>query len=159
MSKQIKNVFNYKLTYINLYEAHLRASMHKRKRRDVMMFEIDFESNLMNLCRSIKNKNYHRGKYHEFIVHEPKVRVIQSLPYIDRVVHQWYVEEFIIPYIAKKFIKDSYACIRGKGTHKAVDTLQHYMRIAKRKYRHYYILKCDIRKYFYTIDKDVFFLF
>lgn len=157
MPKQIKNIFDSKLSYMNLYEAHLRASKHKRKRRDVMIFEMDLETNLMNLYHSIKNGTYHRGKYHEFTVYEPKERIIQSLPYIDRIVHQWYVEEFIIPYIAKKFIKDTYACIRGKGTHKAVDALQHDMRIMKRRYGHYYVLKCDIRKYFYTIDKDILF--
>ena len=157
MPKSIKNVFDSKLNYIKLYEAHLRASNHKRKRKDVILFEMDLETNLMNLCRSIKNKTYHRGEYNEFIVHEPKVRVIQSLPYVDRIVHQWYVEEFIIPYIANKFIKDTYACIKGRGTHKAVDNLEYYMRIMKRKYKHYYILKCDVKKYFYTIDKDILF--
>ena len=54
-----------------------------------------------------------------------------------------------------KFIKDSYACIRDRGTHKAVDAIQKYMRMMKRKYQHYYILKCDIKKYFYTIDKNI----
>ena len=157
MPKTIKNIFDSKLTYLKFYEAHLRASNHKRKRGNVIIFEMDLESNLMNLCYSIKNNTYHIGKYHKFTVYEPKERIIQSLPYVDRIVHQWYVEEFIIPYIVKKFIKDSYACIKGKGTHKAVFTLQNYMRIMKQKKKHYYILKCDIHKYFYSINKDILF--
>lgn len=91
MLKSLKNIFDSKLDYIYFYQAHLRASKHKRNRRDVIFFEIDLETNLMNLCRSIQKETYKRGEYHQFIVHEPKVRLIQSLPYIDRVVHQWYV--------------------------------------------------------------------
>jgi len=155
--KSINNIFDTKLEYIKFYQAHLRASNHKRNRRDVIAFEIDLETNIMNLYRSIKNNTYKMGQYHEFIVREPKIRLIQSLSYIDRIVHQWYVEEFIIPFMVPKFIKDSYACIKDRETHKAVDALQKYMRIMKRKYSHYYVLKCDIHKYFYTINKDILF--
>ena len=75
---------------------------------------------------------------------EPKKREIQALPYVDRIVHQWYVYEFIKPYVVPRFINDSYACIEGRGTHKAVDRAQEYMRCMKNKYGTYYIVKCDI---------------
>lgn len=155
MPKSLRNIYDKKLNYIAFYKAHLRASNNKRNRKDVILFEMDLESNLMNLYNSIKNNTYHIGKYHQFIVREPKLRIIQSLPYVDRIVHQWYVEEFIIPYIVPKFINDTYACIKDKGTHKAVDKVQYYMRIMKRKYGQYYILKCDIKKYFYNIDRNI----
>ena len=135
-----------------MFRAYERASAGKRKRRDVIAYSIDLETNLMNIVNSIKNNKYKIGEYHEFIVYEPKERIIKSLPFKDRIVHQWYVEEFIIPYIVPKFIKDTYACIRNRGTHKALYTTQRYMKIMKRKYQNYYILKCDIRKYFYSID-------
>ena len=146
-----------KLTYINLYNAHLRASKHKKSRSDILVFELDLETKLMNLYWQIKKKTYKMGEYNVFLVREPKLRVIQSLPYIDRVVHQWYVEEFIIPHFIPKFIKHSYACIQNRGTHRAVDTVQRFMKIMKRRYGHYYILKCDIKKYFYSIHKDILF--
>lgn len=155
MSKTLKNVFNQNLTYIKLYQAHIRASRNKRNRKDVILFEMDLESNLMNLCKHIQNGTYKMGKYREFIIYEPKMRIIESLPYIDRVVHQWYVEEFIIPFFLPRFIKDTYSCIKERGTHKSLETLQKYMRIMKRKYGHYYILKCDIQKFFSSIKKDI----
>lgn len=155
MPKSLRNVFDSKLNYISFYQAHIRVSNNKKNNRDVIAFEIDLETNLMNLYRSIKNGTYKMGDYHEFIVYKPKVRVIKSLLYVDRIVHQWYVEEFIIPFMVPKFIKDSYACIKDRVTHKAVFSLQRYMRIMKRKYGHYYILKCDIKKYFYSINKNI----
>ena len=78
-----------------------------------------------------------------------------SLPFKDRVVHQWYIEEFIKPFYVKRFINDSYACIEGRGTHKAVFKLQKYLNENNNK--DIYVLKCDIEKYFFNIDKDILF--
>ncbi len=95
------------------------------------------------------------GAYREFKVYEPKERIIKSLPYIDRVVHQWYIEEFIKPYIVPRFINTTFACIENRGTHKAVEQLQKYIRIYKRNYGDFWILKCDIKKFFYSINPDI----
>ena len=84
------------------------------------------------------------GDYRKFKVYEPKERTIKSLPYVDRVVHQWYIEEFVKPYIVPRFISTSFACIEEKGTHMAVAKLERYMRIFKRNYGDFWILKCDI---------------
>ena len=65
--------------------------------------------------REIKQGKYKLGKYREFVVKYPKERLIKFLPYKDRIVHQWYVEEFIKPYIIPRFIIDSYACIENRG--------------------------------------------
>ena len=155
MSKTIRNKFYNHLTFIKLVEAYRRAAEGKTSQKDVILFEMDLESNIANLLYKIKNKQYRMGEYHEFVIYEPKERTIKSLPFIDRIVHQWYVEEFIKPFFVPRFISDTYACLENKGTHKAVDMLQKYMRIMKRKYKNYYVLKCDVRKYFYTIDKDI----
>ena len=85
----------------------------------------------------IKYNRYQFGKYREFVVYEPKERIIKSLPYRDRVVHQWFVEEFIKPYYYPRFIYDTYACLDLRGTHKAVDALQRKMRYMKSKSHDY----------------------
>ena len=83
-------------------------------KKEVILFEMNLENNLMNLLNSLRNGTYKIGLYHTFYVTEPKLRKIQALPYIDRITHQWYVEEFIKPHIVPKFIKDSYACLVNK---------------------------------------------
>lgn len=157
MPHKIKNCFYENLTFDKMLAAHNRAKNHKTSKNEVIRFEMNLENNITNLLNSIRNKTYHVGEYRSFIITEPKPREIQSLPYRDRIVHQWYVEEFIKPYILPKFIKDTYACIPERGTHHAVDTIQHYMQIKRRNNLDYWILKCDIRKYFYSIDKDILF--
>lgn len=155
MPHSLKAKYDEHLTFDALLEAHKRASKTKRNSKEVLKFEIDLETNLANLYKKLKEGTYRMGKYREFVITEPKTRVIRSLPYVDRIVHQWYVYEFIKPYIVPRFIKDTYACIDGRGTHLAVDNLQKYMRKMRKKYGEYYIVKCDIKGFFYHIDKDV----
>lgn len=155
MPKTIKKQFYAKLTFDNFLKAHERAKKNKGNKKEIILYEMDLENNLINLIEEIKNGNYKIGKYREFKIYEPKMRIIKALPYKDRIVHQWYVEEFIKPMIAKKFIYDSYACIKDKGSHRAVLRLQFFMRQMKKKYNEYYIIKCDIKKYFYNIDRNI----
>lgn len=155
MPKKIKNLFYKNLTFKKLLDAHYRARKNKAYKKDVILFEMNLENNIINLLNSIKNNNYKMGKYYDFKVFEPKERTIHSLPYRDRVVHQWYVEEFIKPYIVPKFINSSFACIVDRGTHKANNYIQHQMQIFKRNYGDFWVLKCDIRRFFYNIDPNI----
>lgn len=157
MHQKIKKCFYEKLTFKKMMEAHKRARKHKGYRNEVIRFEMDLENNITNLINRIKNKKYKIGEYRTFVIYEPKERTIKSLPYVDRVVHQWYVEEFIKPYILPSFISTSYACLENKGTHNAVAKIQEYMRIFKRNQGDFWILKCDIRKFFYSIDPVILF--
>lgn len=157
MPKKIKNVFYKKLTFEKMLQAHYRAKKHKTYKNEVIEFELDLENNIINIINQLKNHTYRLGKYFTFKVYEPKEREIKALPYKDRIVHQWYVEEFIKPYLLPRFITTSYACITGKGTHKAVDNVQSQMRIFKRNYGDFWILKCDIKKFFYSINPCILF--
>lgn len=155
MCKKINSHFYELLTFEKLLEAHIRARQQKLNKTEVLLFEMNLENELSNLLRQLKENNYHLGKYREFTIYEPKERLIKSLPYRDRIVHQWYVENFIKKYIAPKFIFASFACIDTKGTHKAVDTLQVYMKKMYHKNPDFWILKCDVKKFFYNINQDI----
>ena len=157
MPKKIKNCFYEKLTFEKLMQAHKRARVHKAYKSEIITFEFNLENNITNLLNNIKNKKYHLGKYHEFVIYEPKQRTIKALPYIDRIVHQWYIEEFIKPYFVPKLIFSTFACISDRGTHKAVSQIEKYMRIYKRNYGDFWVLKCDIAKFFYNINPYILF--
>lgn len=157
MPKTIKKCFDEKLTYISLYNAYYRICKNKRNKKNILKYDVDLETNINNLLYELKNGLYKPGKYNVFTIYEPKERLIKSLPLKDRIVHQWYIEEFIKPYIVPRFIFDSYSCISNKGSHKGVDRLQKYMRKCYLKNKDYYVLKCDISKYFFNIDKNILF--
>lgn len=95
------------------------------------------------------------GGYTTFYVTEPKVRRIEKSRYIDRIVHRWIVDEFLTPYFVTTFINTTYACIKNRGMHKACLDVQKAMKLCKRTWKEYYILKMDVRKYFDSINKDI----
>ena len=56
------------------------------------------------------------------------------------------------------FISDSYSCRFNKGAHRGVDRLEKFMRQASQNYsRPAYALKCDVKKFFDSIDQEILF--
>ena len=157
MPKRINNIFKEQITFTKLLEAHQKTKKGKRFKKQVIEFEIDLETNLLQIGKELLNETYKFSEYFEFTIYEPKERKIKTLVYRDRVVQTWYVENFMKPYFLPQFIQDSYACIEGKGTHKAVDKMQEYLRKANKKYEEVWVLKCDISKFFFNINREILF--
>jgi len=155
MPKRINNIFIKNITFSKFLQAHNKTKKGKRFKKQVIEFEIDLESNIINMGREILNNNYKFSRYFEFKIYEPKERIIKTLNYRDRVVQTWYVENFLKPYFQKQFIQESFACIEGKGTHKAVDKMQEYLIKADKKYKEVWVLKCDIKKFFFNINRNI----
>jgi retron-type reverse transcriptase len=132
----------------NLIQAYHKANRGKRGHPNVANFEYHLESNLLQLQNELLNKTYQPGPYHSFYIHEPKKRLISAAPFRDRVVHHALCN-LIEPVFERMFIYDSYANRVGKGTHRALDRAQEYTR----QYR--YLLQCDVRQFFPSIDHQV----
>lgn len=95
MPKTVRNVYDNCLSFEELLKAHKMARRGKREKIEVIIFELNLESELLELLEELKHGKYKMGLYRTFKIHEPKERIIQALPYRDRVVHQWYVENFM----------------------------------------------------------------
>ena len=157
MPKRVNNIFKENITFTKLLEAHNKCKKNKRFKKQVIKFEMKLESNLIQIGKESLNNTYTFSEYFEFIIYEPKERKIKTLNYKDRVVQTWYVENFLKPYFKPNFINDSYACIEAKGTHKVVEQTQKYLQKADKKYEEVWILKCDIKKFFFNIDRQILF--
>ena len=155
MPKTIRNVYDSAISFDNLLKAHKKARQGKREKKQVILFELKLEEELLNLENELRNGTYKHGGYREFKIYEPKERTIMASDYIDRVIHQWYVQHLIKPYFVPQFINTSYACIENRGMHKASKDLQLAMRKYKKRFENYYILKMDVTKYFPNIDKRI----
>ena len=138
-----------------MLKAYERASKNKHKCKEVITYELDLASNIIDTLKQLYAGVYKVGNYRQFRIYEPKERIIQSLPFRDRIVQQWYVEEFIKPIYDDIFIKDTYACIEGRGLHLAIHRFRKYMQDEYKENKDFYILKCDIHKFFYSIDKNI----
>lgn len=155
MPKRVDNIFLPKLKFKNMLEAYERASKNKHYNKEVVIYELDLASNIIKTLKQLYDGTYRTSKYNSFTIYEPKKRIIKSLPFFDRVVQQWYVEEFVKPIFVPKFIEDSYACLEKKGVHQAVKKLQKYAYNKYNKNKEFYFLKCDIKKFFNSIDKKI----
>ncbi len=124
----------------------------KAKKKDVEDFQLRFMTNIISLHKDLQNKAYLHGKYHAFNISDPKPRNIHKASVRDRLLHHAIYRMFY-PYFDKKFIADSYSCRIGKGTHKAIERFKYFAgKASKNKTRTCWILKCDIRKFFASID-------
>ncbi|MCX7422021.1 MAG: reverse transcriptase domain-containing protein, partial [Planctomycetia bacterium] len=111
-------------------------------------FHFELERELLRLQDELTSKSYQPGPYREFMIYEPKQRLISAAPFRDRVVHHALCG-VLEPLWEPCFISDSYACRKRKGTHAAVNRFQSFAK----QYR--YVLKSDVRKYFPSIDHQV----
>ena len=155
MPRTIRNQFDKKLTYENLMKSHLDSRKGKSLRKEIILFNLKQEEYIMWLYERLKNGTYKHSGYSEFFVTEPKLRRIEKSKYIDRIVHRWFVDNFMKEYFVKSFISTSYACIENKGMHKACLDVQRAMKHCKRIWGNYYIIKMDVAKYFQNIDKKI----
>lgn len=141
-------MFNRLCSIDNLYEAFRNARCNKRGRDTVACFEYRLEDYLFDLHQDLLRKTYAPGQYHNFYIHEPKRRLISASPFRDRVVHHALCQ-LLEPIFEPSFIFDTYANRVGKGTHKALNRAQSFAR------RYRYVLQCDVKKFFPSIDHQV----
>lgn len=136
------------IEFQNLLDAAKQAQKGKRFRDNVLRFNYNLETELICLQHQLQAKTYQPGPYKTFHVKQPKPRLISAAPYRDRVVHHALCN-VIMPIFEKTFIHDSYANRWGYGTHRALKRFTHFCRSSR------YVLQCDIRKYFPSIDHAI----
>jgi hypothetical protein len=134
--------------FANLYAAFRKARRGKRSRPEVAAFEYDLEAELLDLRDELSAFTYRPGPYRSFIVRESKRRLVSAAPFRDRVVHHALVS-VIEPVFERRFIADSYANRVGRGTHRALDRCQGFAQ------RYSYVLQCDVRQFFPSIDYTI----
>ena len=146
--KTYKHLYPQITSFDNIHLAFKDARKGKRSRPDVAEFEFNLEENLLDLQKELQQEDYQPGEYRNFQIFDPKPRLISAAPFRDRVVHHALCR-VIEPFFDRRFIYDSYACRKGKGTHAAVDRAQSFSA------RYPYVLKCDIEHFFPRMDHEV----
>lgn len=131
----------------NLREAYLRATRGKRDRRDVIEFSRGLEGRLQVMRGQLLDETVPLGGYRQFMVHDPKERVITVAPFTQRVLHHA-IMGVCEPYFERRLIDHTYACRKGKGRLAALETARRHCR------KFPYFLKLDIRKYFDSVGHD-----
>lgn len=138
----------------NLVTAWEEFKKDKSQKPDVQTFEFALEQNLFQLQRELELKQYQHGPYTSFYIRDPKVRHIHKAAVRDRVLHHA-VFRILDPIFESTFISNSFSCRIGKGTHKGVLVVKAMMCQESKNYTvPCFVLKCDVRKFFDTIDHE-----
>jgi hypothetical protein len=132
----------------NLWLAFRKAARGKRRKASAAAFEQQLADRLVMLGDELRSKTYRPGPYVNFYIHEPKRRKISAAPFRDRVAHHALCN-LIEPLFDARFIADSYANRKNKGTHRALEQMQSFAR------RYRYALRVDIVQHFPSLDHAI----
>ncbi len=141
----------------NLLFAWREFLKRKRAKKDVQEFQVHLMDNILLLNKDLMSKTYVHGGYHSFNISDPKPRNIHKASVRDRLLHHA-IYRILYPFFDNKFIADSYSCRKCKGTHRALKRFQSFVyKVSKNNTKNMWVLKCDIRKFFASIDQDILF--
>jgi len=127
----------------------------KKKKKDVQIFFRYLMDNIVALHQDLASRTYKHGGYESFYVNDPKRRHIHKASVRDRLLHHA-IYRILYPFFDKTFIGDSYSCRIDKGTHKAINHFRSLTRkVSQNHTRTCWILKCDIRKFFGSINHNI----
>jgi len=135
------------LSFENLYTGYKKA-FKATKNYSACEFTFNLDKELLLLRHELATDAYIPRDYRYFTIQDPKERNISVADFRDRVVHHSLVN-ILEPIYEKRFIHDSYATRKGKGTHRAIAKAQQCLK------QNLWYLKMDVRKYFDSINHEI----
>lgn len=145
--KRVGNLLGQVAERENLQLAYRRALRGKQHRPDAIRFGRRLECNLTRLVEQFDSGQVSVGRFHQFVIHDPKERIITAPCFEERVLHHA-IMNVCEPVLDRWLIADTYACRTGKGREAAVVRARDF---ARRKGA---FLKLDARRYFDSIPHD-----
>lgn len=139
----------------NLLAAWREFVAGKRSKTDVIEFQSHLMDNILQLHEDLKYKTYTHSSYVAFKISDPKPRDIHKATVRDRLLHHA-IYRILYPFFDRTYISDSYSCRDNKGTHRAMDRFRSFSnKVSRNNTRTCWVLKCDIRKFFASIDQQI----
>ena len=136
----------------NVYKDIIKNVKNKRRIYEFEKYKLEY----LTLCANIINEgNYKGGYYNIFIIYEPKLRVIMSQKLLDKIINHYITRTILIPKLDKFLLDENTATRINKGHSYAINLFKSGIEYYKRRYKTFYFLKLDIKKYFYNIDHEV----
>ncbi|MDD5396234.1 MAG: reverse transcriptase domain-containing protein [Patescibacteria group bacterium] len=136
----------------NLLEAWREFLKGKKKKPDVALFQRNLIDNIFSLRDDLISRTYRHGAYQAFNISDPKPRNIHKATVRDRVLHRAIYRQ-LYSFFDRIFIASSFSCRLGKGTHRGLKYFQsNGYKVSKNNTRTAWILKCDIKKFFASVD-------
>jgi len=139
----------------NLLRAWQEFVRGKKNKKNVSEFSLNLLDNIFKLHKELRNKTYRHSDYEHFKITDPKHRDIHKASVGDRLLHHA-ICSIIKLYFDKKFVYDCYSSRDYKGAHRAMSRFRCFAgKVSKNHTKICWVLKCDVKKFFATIDHEV----
>lgn len=132
----------------NIRAAWREFRRHHASKKSVRTFDRKIEVNLERVRTRLVAREWEPMDYEQFMVFEPKPRIISCAPVEDRVVHHAFCR-VCTPLMERRFIDQSYACRKERGSHLALKRARELCA------ENAYFLKLDIHHYFDSVDHGI----
>ncbi len=153
--KRFGNLYQNIYKFENIKKIIAEVCKNTKNKRKVNKFKECKCINLYKIYHTLETRSYVPGKYHVFTIYEPKKRRIVSQNMFDKVVNHLVARYILMPTISKCLIDANVASRPQKGTSAGLKYYYNFRRCCDIKYGKYYILKCDIKKFFQSINHDL----
>lgn len=153
--KRIGNLYSNIYDFKNISSAFNEVCTNTKNKKKVSRFKEYKCIYIARIYGILKSKNYVPGHYNVFTIYEPKERRIVSQNMQDKIVNHLVARNILYPAILPCLLDVNVASRKGLGTSEGIRLANNFHRICKIKYKSYYILKCDISKFFASIDHDI----
>ena len=153
--EKVSHLFEKFVSFENQYNGYLLARRNKRFKDEVLSYTANLEENLINGINHLIWHDYEITGVHEFYEYFPKKRLITAWPFRNRVIN---CAAYLVlwPIYSKSFYEYSFGSIPCRGTIKAVQTVQEWIRRADSSgIRTWYIGKADVAKFFFRVPHEV----
>jgi RNA-directed DNA polymerase len=141
------NLFQQIVNRDNLRLAFSKAVRGKLHRPEARRFAADLEGRLRAIGNQLQAGAAPVGEFHQFVLHDPKERVITAPCFAERILHHA-VMNVCEPIFDRWLIDDTFACRTGRGREAALRRALQFAHGSP------FFLKLDIRKYFDSVPHE-----
>lgn len=138
-----------------LEKYYYQVRLNTKHRGKILNFEMYYMINLLQILNVLQSRQYRHSPYNVFLIKEPKYRIIMSEIISDKIVNHLISNEILLPILEPKLIETNVATRKDKGVSKGIYYVKKYINRLKMNHDKIYVLKCDIKKYFYNIDHEI----
>lgn len=155
MKQKLVLNYDYLLDFEKIEDVYKTIKSNSKHKEKIIAFHLFKRINFQDIYDMLENRRYVHRRYNVFLISEPKYRMIMSECMCDKIVNHLVSKYILFPIIEPRLIDMNVATRPNKGTKMAIYYMKKYINKLKINNDKVYALKCDIHKFFYSIDHQV----
>ena len=153
--KRKNNLYENTYKFENILAAFDEVCQNTKNKKKVASYKEYKSIYISRVYNVLSQCTYVVGPYNVFTIYEPKARRIVSQKMHDKIINHLISRHILYPALMPCLIDTNVASRKNLGTQKGIELATKFHRACKIQYGKYYILKCDVSKFFASIDHTI----